>query len=597
MKKLLSFAIAALLMTGAAAPLTSCDSDDSPEATISGTGISDPSTTNTIVVPFEGDEVVFTFNAAANWTATTSDSWVTLLTTSGKKGASTLRVKVPASTDKTNRLASIMINVAGYKSKHIVKIRQGEGENVGEFSQINQVVYDYMLANYLWNEPISELKLNGTANYQTFFKSILDGVDSYDHLNHDDGHWENGVRDDYYSYITRSASGRSRAFGETETGSGILYCSAGFLDNTKTSVALIPMIVSPASSAYKAGIRRGSLISSVGGTKITESNVNTLYSSLLKGNCTVETVELVYNEQGQATGLTSPTSVTIGSSTYEDPAIYASKVFTTNSGKKVAYLCYMYFDKDYDTQLLDIFNQFKQHGVDELILDLRYNGGGHVISSTVLATLIAGNNYKDQVYNHVTYNASRTAKGQEDFYRIGNKSVPEEFKVYNPIEQALSYSIGLKTIYVLTTVDTASSSELIINGLRGLDIDVRLIGMTTNGKNVGMESRTTAPIDGYTYTITPITFYSQNAKDFRDYSNGFTPDVEVDEFKFPTGDWGTTDDPLFYFAMRWIESGTKPVVSTSRATNQQISHIDLAANRGRKLTKREGAIMIGGQLD
>ncbi|MDE6039465.1 MAG: hypothetical protein K2F75_05700, partial [Paramuribaculum sp.] len=518
MKKLLSFAIAALLMTGAAAPLTSCDSDDSPEATISGTGISDPSTTNTIVVPFEGDEVVFTFNAAANWTATTSDSWVTLLTTSGKKGASTLRVKVPAATDKTNRLASIMINVAGYKSKHIVKIRQGEGENVGEFSQINQVVYDYMLANYLWNEPISELKLNGTANYQTFFKSILDGVDSYDHLNHDDGHWENGVRDDYYSYITRNASGRSRAFGETETGSGILYCTAGFVDNAKTTVALIPLIVSPESSAYKAGIHRGSLITSVGGTKVTASNLNTLYSSLLKGNCTVETVEFVYNEQGQVTGLTSPTSVTVSSTTYEDPAIYASKVITTDSGKKVAYLCYMYFDKDYDTQLLDIFNQFKQHGVDELILDLRYNGGGHVISSTVLATLIAGNNYKDQVYNHVTYNASRTAKGQEDFYRIGNKSVPEEFKVYNPIEQALSYSIGLKTIYVLTTVDTASSSELIINGLRGLDIDVRLIGMTTNGKNVGMESRTTAPIDGYTYTITPITFYSQNAKDFRDYS-------------------------------------------------------------------------------
>lgn len=69
---------------------------------------------------------------------------------------------------------------------------------------------------------------------------------------------------------------------------------------------------------------------------------------------------------------------------------------------------------------------------------------------------------------------------------------------------------------------------MVINGLRGLDIEVNLIGQTTNGKNVGMEG-VMRSFYNHEFLLYPVTFYVENAKGFRDYSTGFVPDVEIDD--------------------------------------------------------------------
>lgn len=163
----------------------------------------------------------------------------------------------------------------------------------------------------------------------------------------------------------------------------------------------------------------------------------------------------------------------------------------------------MGFNIDYDDELMAAFERFRQQNVTDLILDLRYNNGGDVLSSAVLGTLVAGNDYKGQVYAHTTFNEDRTEAGEGGDYKIGVKETVE--RIYEPLETALQHAVGLKKIYVLVSQTTASASEMVINGLRGLDIEVNLIGQTTNGKNVGMEG-VMRSFYNHEFLLYPVTF-------------------------------------------------------------------------------------------
>lgn len=424
----------------------------------------------------------------------------------------------------------------------------------GTYADVNRWMLSYMEEYYLWNEPLSNFKANYSLSYDKFLDEMLDFVDADNHRNRDDGHWANGKREYYYSYIESEAP-TSRSVGDDVTGSGVMFMNAAIIDDNN-NVALLPAMVAPESPADKAGIKRGDIITRIGGSLISTSNYQTMAKKLYSGNVNITTFDLDTQ--------TENTAIHIGQATFTDPAIYAQKILTLESGKKVGYIAYMGFNKSYDEQLIDIVSQFKVHGITDLILDLRYNGGGHVLSSVVLGTLIAGNDKNNQVYCKTTYNATRTAKGEFGEYKIGNPSTPES--KYSKITDALNASLGLKTIFVIGTKNTASASELVINGLRGLDLTVNLVGTTTNGKNVGMEA-ISRQFGNHDFEFAPITFYSENAKGFKDYANGFTPDLEFDDSQYIPGDFGSEDDQLIKITLQWINNGVKPDVSTqSRAT-------------------------------
>ena len=186
---------------------------------------------------------------------------------------------------------------------------------------------------------------------------------------------------------------------------------------------------------------------------------------------------------------------------------------------------YSAFESGFDQELFDVFKEFKSQNITELILDLRYNGGGDVTSANLMSSCIAGDFCVDKTF--ASYMKA-----------LGNQRPIQKFAYsqYDNLSTSLSAGgLKLQKIYCLVTDDSASASELVINALRGIDIEVILIGTTTHGKNVGMEGvELTAGTDKY--LLFPITFQAYNAKGFGDFENGFTPDYEINENQ-PNGEY------------------------------------------------------------
>lgn len=558
MKNLFGWMLVVLLVLTAG---VSCSDD---EELIAGNGIADAAWSAENQIDIEGGVINYTFTAAGDWTARSSEDWCEVQTGSGIAGESLLRLKVAKNTKPEARSATITIEVQGCASPVSFVVKQGEGlseQGDGKYRDVNEWVAGYMKSHYLWNRAIENVSLDYSLNYDLFFSSILDGVDAQDNLNREDGYWKGEKRMGYYSFLDSDAP-TSRAPGEAYIGSGIYL-----LDATRIGedyIGLVVMVVIPGTPAAEAGLVRGDYITAVNGEPVTENNYQSLGAAVYDGAVTLTVNSVTWTDNGQTPILTPKGDIMVGSETFTSPAIYMDKVVEIEgSDKKAGYLLYMGFDVDYDEELITAFDRFRAQNVTDLILDLRYNNGGDMLSSTVLGTLIAGGAYTGQIYAHTTFNEDRTAAGESGDYKIGVKDTHEGD--YEPIERALQHALGLQKIYVLVSETTASASEMVINGLRGLDIEVNLIGMPTNGKNVGMEGSMKS-FHNYDFWLYPVTCYIENAKGFRDYSDGFTPDVQIDDSAIYPGEFGTMMDQLGYLALQWIKTDSKPQLPSAMHT-------------------------------
>lgn len=574
------------------AMLQSCSDDDNGPNYPNGTYMADWAEVNDAAI--DGEIMIFNFEATAPWTAASTEEWCKVLSPEGVAGQSTLRLEIAPNTSLKGRSTEVTISVAGAAEQAVVAVRQGDGDiehGSGTYRDVNKWVYDYMAEMYLWNDNIPKLELDYSVDYQSFLKSMLDGVASFDNANKDDGVLIGDQRI-YFTYIDSNAP-ISRAVGDQINDSGIMSIGgASFeVEGGGMALGLVIRLVAPDTEAAKAGIKRGDFITKVNGITVTESNYQSLASSIFKGNVTVTVNDVDFT--GSAAVVTPRCDISFSSSAYTDPAIYKASVATTASGKKVGYLLHMGFDMAYDEQMIDIFNQFKTEGIDELIIDLRYNPGGMVLSSTVLGTLVAGSQHKDKIYLRTTYNSTRTAKGEKGEYFIGNPSNPENPEGYQNIAKALDAAVGLKRVFVITSGTTASASELLINGLRGIGIEVNTIGLRTLGKNAGMEGIRQSFLR-YVFTFYPITFYCENAQGFRDYAGGFPADLELDETTIYPGDFGTSADYLSRAALQWADTGQKPSTGRSRSAAGTISALDVTDNDN-AFRRMGGSIVMRGE--
>ena len=200
--------------------------------------------------------------------------------------------------------------------------------------------------------------------------------------------------------------------------------------------------------------------------------------------------------------------------------------------------------------LIDAIHQLA--GVTDLVLDLRYNGGGYLDIASELAFMIAGpGTTSGKTFERVNFNDKNpfgvtAAQATTPFH-----AVSQGFS--GPSNQALP-SLGLSRVFVLTGGGTCSASEAIVNALRGVNVEVNLIGATSCGKPYGF-----LPQDNCGTTYFAIQFQGVNDKGFGDYADGFAPTCAVaDDFSHALGD---PAEGRLAGALRYRATGTCPPAS------------------------------------
>lgn len=423
----------------------------------------------------------------------------------------------------------------------------GGGSHNQESGQItasaNRLYIDAMLDKYyLYNDAYRQTSRNYNQSYSNFLEDVLDQMhakgqnpkDGFDY----DGEWY------FYSYVEREKSAAGRAEGslydeiprEYAYGTG-MYLVLVRLSSNPFYYGVTPLWVYPDSPAYKAGIRRGDLITQINGQNTTLASLKGSYADLLDDEFYSKKSYKLSIEAADG----SLNTVTVETDYYYPNPILFERIYNV-AGRIAGYLVYNGFDAAYDNDLLEVFDRFKAAGVEDVILDLRYNGGGHVISSRLLSAVLAGPHCKGKVFAYYRYNDERMKKD----YDITDLSDATAFpcELFDGDYERYADSYGFENVYVIGGRNTASASELTINSLRGLDRNVILIGCEpTNGKDVGMEVTTsTRSFDGYVYTLAPISFQTYNAKGESDYDDGFTPDIKPAPIQSSSGTYHTYDE-------------------------------------------------------
>ena len=368
-------------------------------------------------------------------------------------------------------------------------------------TDINTWIHENMSAYYLWPDKMPALaKTNTSSNPMDYFYSIL-----YDYKT-----------TDRFSWIDSSSANLINQLNGINTVLGIRV-SAFYADDAKVNVALVIAYVLKGSPAEKNGLKRGDIILSVDDQTVTSSN----YNSVLQNQTLRLGLGTYNNKVFSSTGKT----VTVTKVELQTNPILQDTVINW-AGKKVGYFAYLQFLTSFDDSLRAVFGRFKDKGVNELVIDLRYNGGGYVTNSDLLTTLIVKDlaSKVDKVMNKRQYNDAYT---KEVIKQYGEAALLTNFKM-----EANNIS-SLNRVFVLTSTGTASASELIINNLKPF-MSVILIGEHTYGKNVGSFT-ITDNAKRWNYGLQPITFKILNSLDQSDYGtvNGFLPDYALTDDILP----------------------------------------------------------------
>jgi C-terminal processing protease CtpA/Prc len=252
----------------------------------------------------------------------------------------------------------------------------------------------------------------------------------------------------------------------------------------------------------------------------------------------------------------------------ENP-VYINKVIE-NGSHKIGYLMYNGFYPNYESQLNDAFGSLKSQGITEFILDLRYNSGGSIATATRLASMITGQ-FTGQVFAKQQWNSKAEA-----YFEAHSSSSLFNYFTNRINTNATINSLNLSKIYILTSKNTASASELVINGLKPY-INVVQIGDKTTGKNVGSitlyDSPTFAKVDvnpSHHYAMQPLVLKIVNKVGFGDYINGIVPNTLLKEDFNNLGTLGDSSDPLLSTTITQILGGGRQIPQNPTTTHEDV---------------------------
>ncbi|GFD94187.1 peptidase S41 [Alteromonas sp. KUL156] len=335
---------------------------------------------------------------------------------------------------------------------------------------------------------------------------------------------------------------------------------------------LIVRFTEPGSPAALANVPRGAKVVGINGVDFvndnTQQGVDTINDGLFPddaGTTTNFRFELI-----DGTTL----SVDITSDDISVRPVQNVKVLDTENGK-AGYFQFNSFIVTAQEDLIDAFDRFVEENVTELVMDLRYNGGGRLALASQLSYMVAGPNQT----NNATFETLRFNDKSSTTNPVTGETIrPTPFYSnvidYNAglLTDTLLPSLSLTRVYVISTDATCSASEAVMNALRGIDIEVVQIGSTTCGKPYGFY-----PTDNCGETYFTIQFQGVNNKGFGDYADGFMPTTTPNfDFELPgceveddfTASLGDVDEGMLSAALEYAATGSCPVVVSGNGTAQ-----------------------------
>ncbi|MCQ2229663.1 MAG: S41 family peptidase [Bacteroidales bacterium] len=397
--------------------------------------------------------------------------------------------------------------------------------------EANRFVYEIMADYYYWYNLMPNINYKLEKNTEDFFEKLK-------------------YSGDRFSFITDDAEAYKKEESGISTSKG---WNTTFMLYEQGSDRVITMInyVYHNTPAELAGAKRGDIILTVNGKEQNKENYYDLFNE-----STTKYAAKRYNEKTQKY---EDVEYTITSAEITTSPVAEHSVFETEAGK-VGYLLYLDYYSEFNTELTSVFNSFKEAGIKDLILDLRYNPGGEMLAMRHLCSLIAP---QENVANKdllIWYDFNNKLN------KLGGYDKASNATYFN--SDLASNTLGLNRIIIITGSSTYSASESTIIGLEPY-MEVYTIGATTGGKNTSMfimtpdlftDTQNNKPYFDSSinnWLIAPIVavYYNANDKTF-DPSNGIDPDFELKEYSFDyLGTLGDENEPLTAAAIEFIETG------------------------------------------
>ncbi|MDO5691960.1 MAG: S41 family peptidase [Pseudomonadota bacterium] len=376
----------------------------------------------------------------------------------------------------------------------------------------------YLNEAYLWYPELKRVSVTSTTDVSKYFYSVL--TDAPDRF---------GKPKDRFSFIVPVATADA-----ISTGANVGY---GMEWKDDASGAKRVAMVTPNSPAAQAGMARGGAL-----VKITTATNNSWYP-----NDPNATVTFSYRD----TPSSPVREITLKAAPIQDDPVPTTRMLDAG-GRKVGYLLFTDHSKLAQDKLIDAVSSMRANGINDLVLDLRYNGGGYLYVAMSMASMIAGPSAEGKVFERLQFNDKRSAETAQSTFPFVTKVLVAD-SARHPEGEPLPM-LSLPRVYVLTTSSSCSASESIINALQGIDVQVVTIGAATCGKPYGFARK-----DNCGMALYPIEFQGTNAKGFGDYANGLPATCSVaDDFSRPLGD---PAERMLAAALQHIQTGACPATT------------------------------------
>ncbi len=384
---------------------------------------------------------------------------------------------------------------------------------------------------YYWNSKIPNAAfLNYESAPESFFQSLL---------YHEIDKWSY-ITNDYTELIAESAQKSA------STPSGAIVRFIKF-SNTPNQIFAVVLYIQKGSAAELAGVKRGMIIEKINGKTMNNENY---YSTFYNNE---NPVTYTYTES--ISDIRSKT-ITINKTIFTESPIILDSVYSIG-GKNIGYIhigSYSYID-NFKQFVSESLNKLSSANISDLIIDLRYNGGGYLNSAQWLSSAVVSQANVNQ----------KNLLVKLDYNSIVSPSISDTEKEKRFVNTDYNFSIN-KLIFITGEL-TASASELTIIGLKPYTNSIT-IGDYTAGKCFG-----SIPIydennpSTKNYGIQPIVFKYTNSTGFTDFINGLTPDILIKEDYANLYPLGSMSDPLLSAALNSLTTTTKKVIISNLLSN------------------------------